>query len=139
MNKMQKHVLEFHKEFNLGIGSGAEFKPQAPSGFDNRMLRKRLIKEEYRELCSALVRNDMVGIIDGSCDLIYVVLGTMVEAGIDIEPFFDEVHRSNMTKKGGTIREDGKLIKPDTYEAPKIAEMLKDGIGIATEDTWSGK
>ena len=41
---------------------------------------------------------------------------------------FKEVHRSNMTKvcKDGTVlrREDGKIIKPDTFEEPNLEKFL---------------
>ena len=41
---------------------------------------------------------------------------------------FKEVHRSNMTKvcKDGTVlrREDGKIIKPDTFEEPNLGKFL---------------
>ncbi len=130
MNKMQWQVEEFHKKFNLGIGENAQFKKYPPNGHDARGLRKSLIKEESRELLDALTRKDMVGVIDGACDLIYVVLGTMVEFGIDIEPFFDEVHRSNMDKTGGEKREDGKMLKPKNWKPPQIAEMLSTGTGV---------
>jgi hypothetical protein len=51
--------------------------------------------------------------------------GTAVEFGIDIQPFFDEVHRTNMLKVGGTTREDGKTLKPPGWEPPRIREMLE--------------
>ena len=41
---------------------------------------------------------------------------------------FKEVHRSNMTKvcKDGTVlrREDGKIIKPDTFEEPNLYKFI---------------
>lgn len=41
---------------------------------------------------------------------------------------FKEVHRSNMTKvcKDGTVlrREDGKIIKPDTFEEPNLEKFI---------------
>ena len=47
-----------------------------------------------------------------------------MSCGIDIEPVFREVHRSNMTKVGGYKREDGKWVKPDTYSPARIDEVL---------------
>ena len=42
---------------------------------------------------------------------------------------FKEVHRSNMTKicKDGTVlrREDGKIIKPDSFENPNLEKFIK--------------
>lgn len=43
--------------------------------------------------------------------------------GIDLRPFFDEVHRTNMLKAGGPVREDGKKLKPPGWKPPRIADM----------------
>jgi len=43
---------------------------------------------------------------------------------------FSEIHRSNMTKvvDGKVVRrEDGKILKPDTYEKPNIEAILRGG------------
>jgi predicted HAD superfamily Cof-like phosphohydrolase len=58
--------------------------------------------------------------IDAMCDIIVVVHNTANAMGLDLEPFFDEVHRTNMQKAEGPLREDGKRLKP-----PRILEMLK--------------
>lgn len=105
----------------------------------NAKLRLDLLLEELQELGDALgyrinlIRNDdqaywvetprvpdTVGAIDALADLEYVLVGAADTWGIDLEPYFDEVHRSNMTKVGGPVREDGKRLKPDTYEAPNL-------------------
>lgn len=44
--------------------------------------------------------------------------------GIDLYPFYEEVHRTNMAKLGGPKRADGKQLKPDGWQPPRIAEML---------------
>ena len=56
-------------------------------------------------------------------DLLYVVYGTAVSYGIDMDPVFREVHRSNMSKVGGYKREDGKWVKPPTY-SPAVIEPI---------------
>jgi len=46
--------------------------------------------------------------------------------GIDLMPFYEEVHRTNMAKLGGPKREDGKQLKPPGWEPPRIGEILKE-------------
>ena len=88
-------------------------------------LRKTLILEEAQEFAEAADAKDMALAVDALCDLLYVTFGTAVAMGINIKPFFDEVHRTNMLKFiGGHRREDGKWMKPDGWRPPRIAEML---------------
>lgn len=44
--------------------------------------------------------------------------------GIDLRPFFREVHRTNMLKLSGPVREDGKKLKPPDWMPPRIEAML---------------
>ena len=56
-------------------------------------------------------------------DLQYVVSQAAVYFGIPASESFNRVHNSNMTKvvDGRVIfREDGKIMKPETYEAPDM-------------------
>lgn len=91
-------------------------------------MRLNLIEEEYTELRTAAAKGDIVAQADACADLLYVVLGFMIEAGIP-SAVFDEVHRSNMTKLGENglpvLREDGKSLKGPNYEPPRIAEILE--------------
>jgi len=57
-------------------------------------------------------------------DLLYVVYGTAVSCGIDMEPVFREVHRSNMSKVGGHKRADGKWVRPATYSPARLEPIL---------------
>ena len=129
MNKMQKQVEEFHRMFGLEY-SGEPYM----LGTLAKKRRINLIAEELNELKSALLMNDFVETIDALCDIMYVVLGTAVELGIDLEPFFESVHPSNMTKAGGHFNEYGKYIKPDTYEPPEIALQFYYTYGKDIED-----
>lgn len=65
-------------------------------------------------------------VIDAVCDIIVVLHNTTNAMGIDIEPFFEEVHRTNMAKVGGPVREDGKRLKPEGWKPPRIKEMLQE-------------
>lgn len=60
------------------------------------------------------------------CDLKYVLDGTAVEMGLDLEPLFNEVHRANMAKIGGGTREDGKTLKPVSWTPPRIEELIEE-------------
>lgn len=84
----------------------------------------KLINEETAELYINMLGHNLIGVADGLADLIYVVLGTAVEYGIDLEPIFNEVHRSNMTKVDGHLNEFGKWIKPDNYSPANLEPIL---------------
>ena len=123
MNKMQEQLREWHKKF----GHECNDTPTIPDEKVKR-LRMRLIAEEQRELFTAIYEDDLIGIADGGADLLYVVIGTMVSYGIDVEKVFDEVHRSNMSKvwPDGTVHYDegGKVMKPPSYSPADIAGVL---------------
>ncbi len=107
-------------------------------------LRARLIAEEAMETIVALVgssdardilqeysrktgseKPSIVGAIDGLCDLVYVALGTAEAIGVDLEPYFNEVHASNMTKVNAPVDEFGKRGgKREGYQPPRIADIL---------------
>ena len=94
-----------------------------------RVLRERLIHEEFEELKEAMGKNDLFAVAKELADLLYVVYGTAVSYGIDMEPVFREVHRSNMSKVGGYKREDGKWVKPATYSPAVIEPILTEQQG----------
>jgi predicted HAD superfamily Cof-like phosphohydrolase len=112
-------VEAFHRMFEIVVR-------QTPGLIDDRTraLRERLIHEEFEELKEAMAKNDLAGIAKEMADLLYVVYGTAVSYGIDMEPVFREVHRSNMSKVGGFKREDGKWVKPATYSPAAIGPIL---------------
>ena len=121
MNNAQKMVKEFHEQFDIHISPV----PSAPDEATQR-LRNRLIQEEFEEFQEAMQRKDLPDMAKELADLLYVVYGTAVSLGIDMEPVFKEVHRSNMSKVGGYKREDGKWIKPPTYSPASLKTILKN-------------
>lgn len=112
-------VEDFHREFGITINHI----PCIPIEKDST-LRVSLIQEELDELKDALTKRDVVEVADAIGDILYVTLGCAVTCGIDIERVFHEIHRSNMTKKGGHRAESGKWIKPDTYEPAQLLPIL---------------
>jgi predicted HAD superfamily Cof-like phosphohydrolase len=129
MNKMQKQVRDFH------IRMGLEWN-DTPDMLTTAAIERRinLITEEAWELEVALSNDDMIEAIDAIVDLLYVTFGTAVELGVDIEPFFEEIHNSNMTKDGGRIRADGKLIKPADYTPANLKKVWHYEYGEDYED-----
>lgn len=156
MNRMQAQVADFHEATGSDIGESPAF-----GGPEQRDLRAKLILEEAVETVAALgftveallfatpnkqnmpiatftksyPEPDLVETIDGICDLMYVGLGTAVAMGVDIEPHFDEVHRANMTKIGGPVREDGKRLKPEGWLPPDHEKIIHRQIERAREWT----
>jgi predicted HAD superfamily Cof-like phosphohydrolase len=114
-------VLEFHQQFDIHVASVPTLPDEA-----TECLRIRLIQEEFDELQEALHQKELPNIAKELADLLYVVYGTAVSYGIDMEPVFHEVQRSNMSKVGGYKREDGKWVKPATYSPANIAPILED-------------
>ena len=140
MNQMQAQVTEFHEAMELP----ARTVPSTLSK-DERALRANLILEETTEVLDALgflIEIDETGtpqaVSHGSpyhhhpslqvkelCDLLYVVFGTAVTMGVDLQPFFTLVHENNMTKVGGEIRADGKRLKPPGYRPIDLTTELR--------------
>ena len=114
MNIMQDQVMEFYRKMG-----------KEPS----ETLQTELIREECYELLGAVRDRDTVDILDGICDLLYVTLGLANALGVDIEPFFNEVHKTNLAKigpKGPKFRSDGKLLKPVNWIPPDLQRILKE-------------
>lgn len=99
--------------------------------YENRIpqadLYFKLVKEEFEELQEAVNNRDIIETADACADLIWVVEGLMYSLGIDPQTVWDEVARSNNSKtvNGKLIkRDDGKVLKPDTFSPPNIQKVL---------------
>ena len=117
----QSMVERFHRLFDISVQENP-----GPIDERTRVLRERLIQEEFDELKQAMAHDDLPAVAKELADLLYVVYGTAVSYGIDMVPVFREVHRSNMSKIGGHKREDGKWVKPPTYSPAAIAPILAE-------------
>ncbi len=120
MNNAQRMVQEFHEQFDIYVAP----KPSIPDEA-TQTLRRRLIQEEFEEFQEAMQEKDLPAMAKELADLLYVVYGTAVSLGIDMEPVFAEVHRSNMSKVGGYKREDGKWVKPPTYSPASLDKIIE--------------
>lgn len=119
MTDEQSMVEEFHRKFEILV----QARPAIPND-STQELRVRLIQEEFDELKEALGQENLAAIAKEMADLLYVVYGTAVSYGIDMEPVFQEVHRSNLSKVGGYKRADGKWVKPPTYSPACLTPIL---------------
>lgn len=72
------------------------------------------------------IRDAWVEVIDALCDMIVTIHNTTNAMNLDLEPFFDEVHRTNMLKKGGMLNEKGKRLKPPGWKPPQLRPILDD-------------
>lgn len=114
-------VQAFHKQFLLTSPDTPTIPNEAI-----RELRERLNKEEFSELLEAENKKNLPGIADSIVDLIYVLIGMAICYGIDIRPVWDEVQRANMSKAGGAKRADGKVLKPQGWQPPNVARILRE-------------
>ncbi len=145
LDTLQAKLVDFHRAIDVTVG-------ETPAARDHE-LRAALIAEEALETCLAILiakygpsegrtklqtlveevtsnldaceyAKAMEEAIDGMCDTLYVVLGTAVAFGVQLQQFFDEVHFTNMQKATGPIRADGKRLKPEGWQPPDIAGIL---------------
>ena len=118
-------VAEFHAAFNLP----RQGRPSIDVEKSLEMLRISLLEEEVSELVTATHARDLVGIADSLADITYVVYGTALTYGIDLDSVLSEVHRSNMSKldRDGKpmVRADGKVLKSERYSPPNVAAVLQ--------------
>ena len=70
---------------------------------------------------------DIVGVVDGHCDIRFVLTQLLSLCGVPDKPFFDMVGQNNLMKfsAGHHIDEHGKLIKPEDHPKPEIAKLLE--------------
>ena len=124
---MQGTNFELVGDFMESMDQDVLMSPEFPDEHTQR-LRINLIEEELDELQLAVDNEDMVEIADALTDLLYVVYGAGHAFGIDLDECFAEVHRSNLSKLGTDFkpikREDGKVLKPDTYSPPDLKTVL---------------
>ena len=102
---------------------------QEPSEANYKMYLS-LIDEEYDELLDAVVAQDKVEQLDALVDILVVTMGAIRAAGWDSEAAWNEVMNTNFAKinpdTGKVIkREDGKVLKPEGWQAPQLKQFIK--------------
>lgn len=131
-------VREFHEKFGV---TASPF-PRAPSVEDIR-LRMGLIREEFKEVMAELELlsrqqatnagvesklETLRRLLKELADLRYVVDGTAVTCGLDIDGAFLEIHASNMSKLGTDGRpirnQFGKVLKGPNYREANMEKFV---------------
>ena len=122
-------VAQFHLAFHLPL----ETRPQQRVAGALAQLRVDLLREEIEEF-------DTVGVADALADIVYVAYGAALSYGIDLDAVLREVHRANMSKLGPDghpiLREDGKVLKPETYMPPDVERVLLDQPPLFLDGLW---
>ena len=88
-----------------------------------------LIAEEVKELQEAVDANDRVEELDALIDILVVTIGAIHSIGANAEGAWNEVMATNFAKidpETGLVRkrEDGKVLKPEGWKAPELAQYL---------------
>ena len=101
-----------------------------PPSQDNYKMYLGLIDEEHDELKDAVKANDRVEQLDALVDILVVTMGAIRAAGWDAEGAWKEVMRTNFAKIDPTTgnvrkREDGKVLKPEGWTAPELAQFVR--------------
>jgi predicted HAD superfamily Cof-like phosphohydrolase len=88
-----------------------------------------LIQEESQELIAALAEGNKVEQLDALIDILVVTVGALHSMGANADGAWKEVMRSNFAKvdpRTGKVtrREDGKVLKPQGWEPPRLKNYL---------------
>ena len=126
MKKQLDSVKQFHDTYKIGYSNN----PIADLGPKKNKLRFKLMSEENEEYLDASNNNDIIEVADALGDMLYILCGTIIEHGMQdiIEPVFDEIQKSNMSKLGEDgnpiFREDGKVMKGPNYFKPDFKKFF---------------
>ena len=130
--------FELVREFNKIMEQDVDTKLDRAS-MNLVWFRLKLIKEEFEEVQDSIFQlnesflkdNNVDGaksnVLKELADLLYVVYGTGVSLGLDLDEAFNRVHESNMSKlvHGKPLKnKDGKVIKGPFYKKPYLQDLV---------------
>lgn len=126
-NRWVDFVAQFHEEKQPHHSL-----PKIPTSptFKEALIEVASLQSELSELITAMSHGDLVEVVDGAVDAIYVLIGLCLKYGVDPTPHMEEVQRSNMDKipaGPGTLGRktvDGKSCKPEGWVSPHIKDLL---------------
>jgi predicted HAD superfamily Cof-like phosphohydrolase len=100
-----------------------------PASPENYKMYLGLIDEEYGELVDAVIADDKVEQLDALVDILVVTMGAIRAAGWDGEAAWREVMNTNFAKIDAVTgkvrkREDGKVLKPEGWQAPELSQFI---------------
>lgn len=132
MTTPQQMVTDFHRAFGLAVRDHPTIDVE-PWEVE---LRHRLIDEERAELRQAMDTRDLESIAHELADLAYVVIGTSLHYGIDLDRAIAAIHVANMSKLGEDgrpiYRADGKVMRGPNYQPPNMAAVLRPAAGAVS-------
>lgn len=123
MNANQKDVLAWSRAAEAVVRDTPGFPPH-----EILKLGRSILWEELHELDDAIILGDIVGVADALADIEVTLHQMSLRFGIDTQPVFEEVMRTNWEKfPGGKVirRKDGKILKPDGWQPPDIKAVLE--------------
>ena len=111
---------------------------------DDLLLGSRMLAEEVDEMSEAIdamvaaqeagdhvaAREALVEYADALGDIVYVVIGRAVQAGIDLQAVLEEISASNMSKidwanrRPWAVKPDGKIGKDHHYREPNLWAVM---------------
>lgn len=131
MASVGEMLREFHETYGLTVrepGDPIDFSLENDEDAGLFDLRQSLNREEFKELEEAWEDEDLVEYADAVCDLVYVLVGSLVSFGVDFDRCFAEVQRSNMSKLGEDgkpiVRDDGKILKGPNFTPPDLRSII---------------
>ena len=122
-----KKVREFHEKMELAVDQ--------PFSKELLEFRMKLIFEEIQELAEVGMTIEtnaneterrvlLQDFLKEMCDVIYVIKGTAVSFGMDLDAAYNLVHKSNMSKFPFTKDDSGKVMKGKNYKPPVLEECI---------------
>jgi predicted HAD superfamily Cof-like phosphohydrolase len=117
-----QYVHEFHRVFGCPIA--------VPDTSDLRQNRQSLIDEEHEEVrWDMLWEEPLESVAKELADLVYVLYGTAIALGIDLDEAIRRVHESNMSKllDDGVplFNSNGKVLKGPNYYEPDMTGVVR--------------
>lgn len=113
-----------------GIALGTTAKPYqifaTGPRFREEGLYSRFLLQALGPACASLGLDDCIFAQIHLTRLAQVCYDMAAQFSIDLEPLYQEVHRTNMLKASGPFSPLGKKLKPPGWTPPRIAELLAE-------------